>query len=132
MFFFILIVVLLIFSIIGSIILYNRSFYDWWLIPLIFAIIFTIIFIYSIGVFICNGTDSQVAKANVEAERAIIVYQIEQRQDSSISVNELLYSQIRDFNSNVRTNKYYLNNPWTSWYTPSFWNEIELINYEGS
>ena len=72
-----------------------------------------------------------------EAERDVIVYQVEHHdsflETSRVGVNELYYTQVKEFNEKVRIHQFYRSNPWTSWYEQPFWTEIELIDYtEGS
>ena len=75
-------------------------------------------------------------KEKIEAEREIIVYQMENQKDflqqSRIGVDELLYTQIKDFNDKVRSKKYCRRSPWLNWFVPPFWDEIELIDYRGA
>lgn len=75
-------------------------------------------------------------KEEIEAEREIIVYQMENQKDflqqSRIGVDELLYTQIKEFNDKVRLKQYCRRSPWLSWFVPPFWDEIELIDYNVS
>lgn len=75
-------------------------------------------------------------KEKIEAEREIIVYQMENQEDlfqqSRISVDELLYTQIKEFNDKVRSKQYCRHNPWLNWFVSPFWDEIELIDYSGA
>lgn len=86
--------------------------------------------------FACHKIDREMEKDILLDERAIIVYQIEHKtsflEDSRVGVDELLYTQIKDFNANVKRHRHYRNNPWISWYEQPYWNEIELIELEGS
>lgn len=75
-------------------------------------------------------------KEKIEAEREIIVYQMENQKDflkqSRIGVDELLYTQIKDFNDKVRSKQYCRRSLWLNWFVPPFWGEIELIDYSGA
>lgn len=75
-------------------------------------------------------------KEKIEAEREIIVYQMENQKDflqqSRIGVDELLYTQVKEFNDKVRSQQYYRRSPWLNWFVPPFWDEIELIDYNGA
>lgn len=77
-----------------------------------------------------------IQKEKIEAEREIIVYQMENREDlfqqSRIRVDELLYTQIKEFNDKVRLKQYCRHNPWLNWFVSPFWDEIELIDYSGA
>lgn len=79
---------------------------------------------------------SGLQREKVEAEREIIVYQMENQKDflkqSRIGVDELLYTQIKDFNDKVRSKQYCRRSPWLNWFVPPFWDEIELIDYSGA
>ena len=128
-------VIVLIISVIATIYLSGR-YSDWSILSAVMTFVSAIAVIVSIIVFICQGTSAPAVKANVEAEREIIIYQIENQNDffetSRIGVNELYYTQVKNFNAMVRIHQFHRNNLWTNWYEPSFWNEIELIDYEGS
>lgn len=76
-------------------------------------------------------------KEKIQAERDIIVYQMENAPgdfltQSRISVNESLYTQIKEFNDKVRRKQYLRRSPWFNWFEPQFWEEIEPIDYSGS
>lgn len=115
----------------------NDSFNDWDALPFTIGCLLALDVLASTIVFICQGASAPINRANVEAERNIIVYQVEHQdsflETSRVGVDELLYTQVKEFNEKVRFHQFYRDNPWTSWYEPSFWSEIELIDYtEGS
>ena len=88
-------------------------------------------------VFLCaSRTMPDLQKEKIEAEREIIVYQMENQKDflqqSRIGVDELLYTQIKEFNDKVRSKQYCRRSPWLNWFVPPFWDEIELIDYSGA
>lgn len=115
---------------------YRDKYVEWDVGVSILLLICCLVVFISIVTFIHNKADYSIEKENLLEERAIIIYQIEHEvsflKDSRIGVNELLYTQIKDFNAEVRRHRHWLNSPWISWYEQSYWNEIELINYEGS
>lgn len=105
--------------------------------PFAIGCLLALVVLISTIVFISQGATASIDRANVEAERDIIVYQVEHHdsflETSRVGVNELYYTQVKEFNEKVRMHQFYRNNPWTSWYEQSFWSEIELIDYtEGS
>ena len=115
----------------------NDNFSDWDILPFAIGFILALAVFISTIVFISQGVSAPIDRANVEAERDVIVYQVEHHdsflETSRVGVDELLYTQVKEFNEKVRIHQFYRNNPWTSWYEQSFWSEIELIDYtEGS
>ena len=115
----------------------NDNFSDWDILPFVIGFILALVVFISTIVFISQGVSAPIDRANVEAERDVIVYQVEHHdsflETSRVGVDELLYTQVKEFNEKVRIHQFFRNNPWTSWYEQSFWSEIELIDYtEGS
>ena len=115
----------------------NSKFSDWSILPFVIGFILALVVFFSTIVFISQKVQEPIDRANIEAERDVIVYQIEHQNTfldtSRVGVNELLYTQAKEFNEKVRIHQFYRNNSWTSWYEQSFWSEIELIDYtEGS
>ena len=115
----------------------NDNFSDWDILLFVIGFILALAVFISTIVFISQGVSAPIDRANVEAERDVIVYQVEHHDSfldtSRVGVDELLYTQVKEFNEKVRIHQFYRNNPWTSWYEQSFWSEIELIDYtEGS
>lgn len=115
----------------------SSKFSDWGILPFTIGCLLAFGVLASTIVFICQGVSAPMDRANVEAERDIIIYQVEHHdsflETSKVGVNELYYTQVKEFNEKVRMHQFYRNNLWTSWYEPSFWSEIELIDYtEGS
>lgn len=113
------------------------QFNDWSILPFTAACLAGLVVIISTIVFISQGVSEPTDRANVEAERDIIVYQVEHHdsflETSRVGVNELYYTQVKEFNEKVRIHQFFRKNPWTSWYEQPFWSEIELIDYtEGS
>lgn len=119
--------------IIGKIL--SDNFSDWSVLPFTVGFITALVVFISTIVFINQGVREPIDRANIEAERDVIVYQVEHHdsflETSRVGVNELYYTQVKEFNEKVRVHQYYRNNPWTSWYEQPFWTEIELIDYTG-
>ena len=115
----------------------NDNFSDWDILLFVIGFILALAVFISTIVFISQGVSAPIDRANIEAERDVIVYQVEHHdsflETSRVGVDELLYTQVKEFNEKVRIHQFFRNNPWTSWYEQSFWSEIELIDYtEGS
>ena len=105
--------------------------YDWvYFTSRIFTVIFGIIlFIISFFVTIDHLTiDHQIAQ--VEEERAAIIYRIEQieHNDTNLLVNGGVYNDVVKYNKKVRSWKYYGNNLWTNWFVPHEYTELEYIS----
>ena len=115
----------------------SDNFSDWSVLPCTIGCILVLVILISSIVFISQGVTASINRANIEAERDVIVYQVEHHdsflETSRVGVNELYYTQVKEFNEKVRIHQFYRSNPWTSWYEQPFWTEIELIDYtEGS
>ena len=111
----------------------NNEFSDWSVLPFTIGCLLVLVVLISTIVFISQGATASIDRANIEAERDIIVYQVEHHdsflETSRVGVNELYYTQVKEFNEKVRMHQFYRDNPWTSWYEQPFWSEIELIDY---
>lgn len=111
----------------------SDNFSDWAVLPFVIGFILALVVFISTIVFINQGATAPIDRANVEAERDVIVYQVEHHDNfletSRVGVNELYYTQVKEFNEKVRIHQFYRSNPWTSWYEQPFWSEIELIDY---
>lgn len=111
----------------------SDNFSDWAVFPFVIGFILALVVFISTIAFICHRATVSIDRANVEAERDVIVYQIEHHdsflETSRVGVNELYYTQVKEFNEKVRIHQFYRSNPWTSWYEQPFWSEIELIDY---
>lgn len=115
----------------------SDNFSDWSVLPFTVGFMTALVVFISTIVFISQGVREPIEHANIEAERDVIVYQVEHHdsflETSRVGVNELYYTQVKEFNEKVRIHQFYRTNPWTSWYEQPFWTEIELIDYtEGS
>ena len=106
---------------------------DWSVAPFAIGCVLALVVFISTFVFIGQAITASADRANIEAERDIIIYQVEHHdsffETSRVGVNELYYTQVKEFNEKVRMHQFYRNNPWTSWYEQPFWSEIELIDY---
>ena len=106
---------------------------DWGVAPFAIGCVLALVVFISTFVFIGQAITAPADRANIEAERDIIVYQVEHHdsflETSRVGVNELYYTQVKEFNEKVRMHQFYRNNPWTSWYEQPFWSENELIDY---
>ena len=106
---------------------------DWSVAPFAIGCVLALVVFISTFVFIGQAITAPADCANIEAERDIIVYQVEHHnsflETSRVGVNELYYTQVKEFNEKVRMHQFYRDNPWTSWYEQPFWSEIELIDY---
>lgn len=115
---------------------YRNRYVEWDAAVSILLLVCCLVIFLSLISFACHKIDREMEKDILLDERAIIVYQIEHKtsflEDSRVGVDELLYTQIKDFNANVKRHRHYRNNPWISWYEQPYWNEIELIELEGS
>ena len=111
----------------------SNGFSDWGVAPFAIGCVLALVVFISTFVFIGQGMAAPADHANIEAERDIIIYQVEHHdsflETSRVGVNELYYTQVKEFNEKVRMHQFYRNNPWTSWYEQPFWSEIELIDY---
>lgn len=111
----------------------SDNFSDWSVLPCTIGCILVLVILISTIVFISQGVTASIDRANIEAERDVIIYQVEHHdsflETSRVGVNELYYTQVKEFNEKVRIHQFYRTNPWTSWYEQPFWTEIELIDY---
>ena len=125
------IVICVVCFIIGKIL--SDNFSDWSVLPFTVGFMTALVVFISTIVFISQGVREPIEHANIEAERDVIVYQVEHHdsflETSRVGVNELYYTQVKEFNEKVRIHLFYRSNPWTSWYEQPFWSEIELIDY---
>lgn len=111
----------------------SNGFSDWGVAPFAIGCVLALVVFISTFVFIGQAITAPADRANIEAERDIIIYQVEHHdsflETSRVGVNELYYTQVKEFNEKVRMHQFYRDNPWTSWYEQPFWSEIELIDY---
>jgi hypothetical protein len=111
----------------------SDNFSYWSALPFTIGCLLVLVVFISTIVFISQGATASIDRANIEAERDVIVYQVEHHdsflETSRVGVNELYYTQVKEFNEKVRIHQFFRTNPWTSWYEQPFWSEIELIDY---
>jgi hypothetical protein len=69
---------------------------------------------------------SEVVK--MEEKRTAIVSAM--NDDAPVTVKNQLYSDIAEYNAKVRNAKHWANSPWTNWFYPKEWNELEYIKEE--
>mgnify|MGYP006886760594 CR=1 FL=1 len=106
-------------------------FSTWETICQLLAITFAVCLIIALASIVCINVQAPSDKLALEAEREIIEYQIDAYgTTSAVNVNELLYTQIRDYNEKIIVNQYFRKNPWTSWFVPSFYEGMETIDYK--
>ena len=93
---------------------------------------FTMILASTIASVICvlgllNG-HTYLGKSDVIAtkeKRAAIVSAM--NDDTPVTIRNQLYSDIAEYNTKVRNAKHWANSPWTNWFCPREWNELEYI-----
>ena len=111
----------------------GNKFSDWSVAPFAIGCVLALVVFISTFVFIGQAITAPADRAKIEAERDIIIYQVEHHdsflETSRVGVNELYYTRVKEFNEKVRMHQFYRDNPWTSWYEQPFWSEIELIDY---
>lgn len=102
----------------------------------IVASLLCVFMVIAAAILLASRTMPDLQKEKIEAERDIIVYQMGHQEtflsSSRIGVDELLYTQIKEFNDKVRSKQYCRHNPWLNWFVSPFWDEIELIDYSGA
>lgn len=87
--------------------------------------------IISIITFISAGTNIEAKTAELESERAALVYQLNEQtyiNDNNLGTVELM-KQIGKFNGNILGGRARHENPWTSWYYGSQWFNVEPIEF---
>ena len=95
------------------------------------GVAFTVLLIIALVCIVCINVQAPIDKLTLDAEREIIEYQIEAYGTTpAVNVNELFYTQIKDYNEKIIVNQYFRNNPWTSWFVPSFYLDMKTIDYK--
>lgn len=92
------------------------------------VVVGTLFSIFFVGMAISVKVNCDVDYENKLAEKQMIEYRIEQGEE--IPGNELLYTQIVEFNNSLRTTKKWSANPWTSWFYNSKIAELDYIEIE--
>ena len=84
----------------------NDIFSDWDILPFVIGFILALAVFISTIVFISQGVSAPIDRANVEAERDVMVYQVEHHdsflETSRVGVDELLYTQVKEFIEEAR------------------------------
>ena len=99
------------------------------------AFVATMIIAGIIGGMICsffigiNSVNKQVDYEHALYTKKTIEYRIEHKDDNIIG-NEMLYNDITEFNNELRSTKYWANNPWTSWFNNEKVAQLDYIEYE--
>ena len=93
---------------------------------------FTIILVSIISSAICTlflfKGHTYLGKSEVvamEEKRNAIVSAM--NDDTPVTIKNQLYSDIAEYNTKVRNAKHWANSPWTNWFYPKEWNELEYI-----
>lgn len=76
-----------------------------------------------------NTISKQVDYEKALYTKKTIEYRIEHKEDNVVG-NELLYNDIVEFNNELRNIKYWVNNPWTSWFNNDKVAQLDYIEYE--
>lgn len=78
------------------------------------TLIGTITTTFLLAVVICNLAFSDIGYEDMSAERQMLEYRIEHCENTI--GNELLYSDVFEFNEKLRHSKKWRNCPWTNWF----------------
>lgn len=70
----------------------------------------------------------QVNYENAVAKREALEYRLEHREENIVG-NEMLYSEITEFNNGLRGKKRYADSPWIGWFVNDKIAEIDYIDY---
>lgn len=89
------------------------------------VVVGTIFSIFFVCMAISVKVNCDVDYENKLAEKQMIEYRIEQGEE--IAGNELLYTQIVEFNNSLRKTKKWSSNPWTSWFHNAKIAELDYI-----
>ena len=111
--------------IVGTIIFYYSFHYE----ELGFQLLFWggLIFFLSIFLIFINALNTESDYQTKLIEYTTLNYKLECLSKDT-EENEKLYLEIINFNSSIRTTKYWANNPWTSWFCNQLINkEIDYI-----
>lgn len=113
-------------------ILHKHGFYrnDWFQ-----SIGMTITIVGIISLIVCSicvfsiSINSDLNYENMLAKKEMLEYRLEKQ--SNIVGNELLYSEILEFNNDLRSIKKWANNPWTNWFNDQkIANNIDYIKFK--
>ena len=74
---------------------------------------------------IINRFGYDIDYQNASYEREVLEYRLDHREDE-FPGNEMLYSDIINFNNKLRSQKKWVNNPWTNWFNTE---KIAALDY---
>ena len=89
------------------------------------SVIFGIGLIICIGCIIGNYITVKINYENTLYEKEVLEYRLDVKSEN-LTGNELLYSEIVEFNNELRRVKRYANSPWTNWFNNA---KIATIDY---
>lgn len=84
-----------------------------------------IIVVSSIWLIVGHTYAEKVEVQKAKDQCAAYVALLEENKD--ITVQNQLYKDIVEYNTTLRKKKHYSNSPWTNWFYPDGWDEIEYI-----
>ena len=90
-----------------------------------FFISFIVIAVSSIWLIVGHTYAEKVEIQKAKDQRDAYVTLLEENKD--ITVQNQLYKDIVEYNTTLRKKKHYSNSPWTNWFYPDGWDEIEYI-----
>lgn len=79
------------------------------------SVLLGIALIISVACIIANYTTMEMNYDNTLYEKQVLEYRLETKSEN-LTGNELLYSEIVEFNNDLRKVKRYANSSWTSWF----------------
>lgn len=82
----------------------------------------------TLGLLIGHTYLGQSEVIEMEEKRIAIVSAM--NDDTPVTVKNQLYSDIAEYNSKLRNAKHWANSPWTNWFYPQEWNELDYIKEE--
>jgi len=109
-------------------ILYSKSKLPKWFDYISFVMIFLSIISSSIcTLWLLNGHTYLGKSEVIEMEEKRIAIVSAMNDDAPVTVKNQLYSDIAEYNAKLRNTKHWANSPWTNWFYPQEWNELEYI-----
>lgn len=79
---------------------------------------------------IINRLGYDIDYQNASYEREVLEYRLDHREDG-FPGNEMLYSDIVNFNNKLRSQKKWANNPWTNWFNNEKIAALDYIEFDG-
>lgn len=83
----------------------------------------------SSGIALGNAAYYDLDYQNALHEREVIEYRLDHMKEN-ITGNEMLYSDIVEFNNMLRSQKKWANNPWTNWFNNEKIAELDYIELD--